>query len=111
MFEFTPQQMQVLERLVAAGFGPIAIPPYESALCMRREACAVVLAPVTNGGFNILAPPSILIDGHFAVQLKRPGGAVFVWKQTEVPATTGRLEELNRFRSELIAILELPATI
>jgi hypothetical protein len=111
MFEFTPQQMQVLERLVAAGFRPIAIPPYESALCMRRETCAVVLAPVSNGGFSMLTPPSMLIDGHLTVRLKRPGGDVFVWKQTELPATTERLEELNRFRSELIGILELPATI
>ena len=111
MFEFTPHQMQVLEQLVAAGFRPIAIPPYESALCMRREACAVVLAPVANGGFKILAPPSILIDGHFAVRLKRAGGDVFVWKQTELPATPERLADLNDFRQELNEILSLPPAI
>jgi hypothetical protein len=84
MLELTPRQMQVMERLFTAGFRSIAIPPYESALCMHREACVVVLAPVDNGGLRILAPPSYLIDGHFAVKLKRSGGDVFVWKQTEL---------------------------
>ena len=111
MFEFTPRQMQVLERLVGAGFRPIAIPPYESALCMHRGECAVVLAPVENGGLKIIAPPSVLIDGHFGVRLKRSPGDVFVWKQTEVAATPQLLEDLNIFRRELNEILELPASI
>jgi len=111
MFEFTPQQMQVLERLVGAGLRPIAIPPYESALCLHRGQCAVVLAQIENGGLKILAPPSILIDGHFGVRLKRPGGEVFVWKGTEVGATRELLEELDGFRKELNEILELPAAI
>ena len=111
MLELTPQQMQVVERLFTAGFRPIAIPPYESALCMHRDACAVVLAPVENGGLRILAPPSYLIDGHFAVRLKRESGDVFVWKQTELEATPQRLQELERFRAELNEILETPATI
>jgi hypothetical protein len=110
MLELTPRQMQVMERLFTAGFRPIAIPPYESALCMHREACAVVLAPVDNGGLRILAPPSYLIDGHFAVKLKRSGGDVFVWKQTELPATPERLAELERFHTELNEIMETPAT-
>jgi hypothetical protein len=111
MLEFTPQQVKVLERLVAAGFRPIAIPRYESALCMRRESYAVVLAPVANGGFKILAPPSILIDGNFAVRLPRPTGDVFVWKRSEMPATAQRLADLDDFRRELREILELPAAI
>jgi hypothetical protein len=111
MLELTPQQMQVLERLFTAGFRPIAIPPYESALCMHREACAVVLAPVDNGGLRVLAPPSYLIDGHFAVRLKRASGDVFVWKQTELEATPERLAELDQFRGDLDEILETPATI
>jgi hypothetical protein len=111
MFEFTPQQMKVLERLVAAGLRPIAIPPYESALCMHRGQCAVVLTQVETGGLKILAPPSILIDGHFGVRLRLPAGDVFVWKQTKLPATPERLHELDNFRKELNEILELPAAI
>ena len=45
MVELSPQQMQVIERLFEAGFRPIAIPPYESALCMRKGDCAAVWLP------------------------------------------------------------------
>jgi hypothetical protein len=105
MVEFTPQQMKILERLFAAGFRPIAIPPYESALCVRRGECAAVLSPTPNGGLKLLAPPSFLVDGKFSVRLKRGAGEVFVWKKTELPATPERLQELDVFRQELTAIL------
>jgi len=110
MVEFTPQQMQILERLFAAGFRPIAIPPYESALCVRRGECAAVLSPVPNGGLKILAPPSYLVDGNLSVRLKRRDGEVFVWKKRELPATAERLQELELFRRELTDTLELPRT-
>jgi len=111
MVEFTPQQMQTMERLFAAGFRPIAIPPYESALCLRRGECAAILSPLPNAGLKILAPPSYLVNGNLSVRLKRGADEVFVWKKTEVPATTGRLEELEAFRRELTDILELPSTV
>jgi hypothetical protein len=110
MVEFTPQQMQVLERLFAAGFRPIAIPPYESALCVRRGECAAVLSPIPNGGLKLLAPPSYLVDGNLSVRLKRGAGEVFVWRKTELPATPERLQEIATFRQELTDILELPQT-
>jgi hypothetical protein len=104
------RQIGMLERLVAAGFRPIAIPPYESALCMRKGECAVVLTPVPNGGLKVLAPASYLVDGNFGVRLNRRNGEVFVWKRSEIPATRERLEELATFRKELMEILELPPT-
>jgi hypothetical protein len=110
MVEFSPQQMQILERLFAAGFRPIAIPLYESALCVRRGECAAVLSPIPNGGLKLLAPPSYLVDGNLSVRLKRGGGDVFVWKKTELPATLERLQEVATFRQELTDILELPPT-
>ena len=110
MLELTPQQMQILERLFAAGFRPIAIPPYESALCVRRGECAAVLSPIPNGGLKLLAPPSYLVDGNLSVRLKRGSGEVFVWKKTELPATPERLGELASFRQELTDILDLPQT-
>src|SRR6202035_2680180 len=106
--ELSLRQITTLERLVAAGFRPIAIPPYESALCMRKGECAVVLAPVPNSGLKVLAPASYLVDGNFGVRLKRGNGEVFVWKKSEIPATPQRLEELAAFRKEVMDILELP---
>jgi hypothetical protein len=110
MVEFTPQQMQSLERLFAAGFRPIAIPPYENALCVRRGECAAVLSPIPSGGLKLLAPPSYLVDGNLSVRLKRGAGEVFVWKKTELPATPERLQELELFRQELTDMLKLPQT-
>jgi hypothetical protein len=108
MVELSPQQMQVIERLFAAGFRPIAIPPYENVLCMKKGDCAAVLAPVPNGGLKLFAPPSYLIEGNLSVKLKRGLGEVFVWKKREVAATPEKLQELELFRSELSEILNLP---
>ena len=101
--------MQTMERLLEAGFRPIAIPPYESALCVKRGECAAVLAPIPNGGLKLLAPPSYLVGGNLSVKLKRGSGEVFVWKKKEVIATAEKLSELNAFRRELSQILDLPA--
>jgi hypothetical protein len=108
MVELSPQQIQVVERLFEAGFRPIAIPPYESALCLKKGNCAAVLAPVPNGGIRLLAPPSYLVDGNLSVKLKRGSGEVFVWKKKEVEATPEKLTELESFRRELSEILDLP---
>jgi hypothetical protein len=106
MFEFTPRQMKILEELVGAGFRPVAIPPYESALCMRRRDCAVVLTQEPTGGLKMLAPPSFIIDGNLSVKLRRGKRDVFVWKKTEVDATPDRLNELETFRSDISRILQ-----
>ena len=108
MLELSPQQMQVIERLFAAGFRSIAIAPYESALCMKKGNCAGVLAPVPNGGIKLLAPPSYLVEGNLSVKLKRGSGEVFVWKKKEVEATPEKLKELELFWRELTEILDLP---
>jgi hypothetical protein len=110
MVELSPEQMQALERLFAAGFRPMAIPPYESALCVRRGACAVVLSAVPGRGLKLLAPPSYIVAGNLSVRLKRGAGEVFIWKKTELPATPERLAELESFRRELTEILEPPQT-
>jgi hypothetical protein len=106
MWELTQMQMRVLERLFEAGLRPIAIPPYESALCVHRGECAALLAPVENGGLRLMAPATLMIDGNLGVRLKKGNGEVFVWKQKELPATQERLRELNAFRDELLGILE-----
>ena len=110
MPELTPQQMKTLERLFAAGFRPIAIPPYENALCVRRGECAALLAPVANAGLRLLAAPTYIVDGNLSVKLRRGNGEVFVWKKKEVVASPERLKELESFRQELASILdEAPA--
>lgn len=107
MMELTEGQMRVVERLFGAGFRPIAIPPYESALIMRKGECVAQLGPVENGGLKVLAPVTFLVDGNLSVRLKKNSGDVFVWKKKEVAATEGMLRELEEFRVELVGILEV----
>jgi hypothetical protein len=105
--ELTQQQTEVLQRLFEAGFRLIAIPPYEKALCVHRGELAALLAPTENGGLKLLAPVTVMIDGNLGVRLKKPSGDVFVWKKTELPATPDRLNQLEKFREELVSLLEL----
>jgi hypothetical protein len=106
MPQLTPTQLKMLEQLFAAGFRPIAIPPYESALCVHRGECAAVLTPVPNGGLQLLAPPTLMVDGNLSVKLKRGSKEVFVWKKREIDASAERLRALQTFRRELTSILE-----
>ena len=106
MMELSEMQMRVVERLFEAGFRPIAIPPYESALIMHKGECAAVLGQVENGGLKLLVPVTFLVDGNLSVKLKKSSGDVFVWKKKEVAATEERLKELEKFRAELVGILE-----
>ena len=110
LLELTQLQMQTLERLFTAGFRPIAIPPYENALCVHRGEYAAILAPVKNGGLKLLAPPTFLVDGNLSVRLKKKKGDVVVWKKTEVTATAEKLGELESFGEELSGILQLAGT-
>src|SRR5260370_20647052 len=84
MQELTPQQMQIIERLFAAGFRPIAIPLYESVLCLRKGDCAAVLAAVPTGGITLLPPPSFHVARNLIVALKRALGYVVVWKKEQI---------------------------
>ena len=106
MAELTPRQTKILERLFAAGFRPLAIAPYESALCIRRGECAALLSSAPGEGLRLLAPPTYLVAGNLSVRLKRGKKEVFVWKKNEIEATPARLDELGKFRDELSQILK-----
>ncbi len=97
--------MKILEEFIAAGFRPVAIPPYDSALCIRRGDCAVVLSP-DPGGLRMLAPPSYIIDGNLSVKLRRGKKDFFVWKKTELEATAERSNQLATFRTDVSRILQ-----
>ncbi|HXN51102.1 MAG TPA: hypothetical protein VN943_04135 [Candidatus Acidoferrum sp.] len=98
--------MKIFERLFEAGFRPIAIPPYENALCVRRGECAALLTLVANAGLQLLAAPTYIVDGSLSVKLKRGNSEVFVWKKKEIEATPDRLKELEAFRRDLASILD-----
>ncbi len=106
MLELTPQQIAVLERFRDAGFALAAFPLYASYIGVKKENCAVLLAPVPNGGMRPYGEACYLVAGNMGVRAKRDGRDWFVWKKEQVEATPARLGELQRFAVEVRSILE-----
>jgi hypothetical protein len=106
MNEFTPQQIGILERLVAKEFILVAFPLYANAVGVRKGNCAALLDPVANGGFRIFGEPCMLLEGNLTVRITEKGKSWFVWKKQRLEATAERLGELEKFVAELKLLLE-----
>ena len=106
MNEFSPQQMGILERLVAKEFILVAFPLYANAVGVRKGSCAALLDPIANGGFRVFGEPCVLLDGNLTVRIKEKGKSWFVWKKQRLEATAERLSELESFVAELKLLLE-----
>lgn len=105
MLELTPQQIAILERLIAAGFRVVAFPLYESKVGVRRADCGALLAAVEGAGMSVWGAPFWIVGGQPAVKVKREGRELFVFKKNQVDATKEREAELKRFQGDLEAIL------
>ena len=98
--DLTPEQLAVLERLRAHGFHFVAFPLYEKRIAVQKGNCAALLDPI-DGTLKVFAEPAYLVNGNLSVKVAAGGETFFAWKQTRVPATPERLEELERFEREL----------
>src|ERR1700688_4709404 len=105
MNEFSPQQIGILERLVAKEFILVAFPLYANAVGARKGSCAALLDPVANGGFRVFGEPCVLLDGNLTVRIREKGKMWFVWKKQRLEATAERLAELANFVAELTLLL------
>ena len=104
--ELTPAHVAVLERLVAAGFVPVAFPLYSSAIGIRRGSTAALLVPDPSGvGLRLLGQPCYLLDGNLSVRVLRDGREWFVWKGKQREVAPELLAELSRFGADLAAVL------
>jgi hypothetical protein len=106
MTEFSPQQMEILQRLIAKEFVLVAFPLYANAVGVRKGSCAALLNPVANGGFSVLGEPCILLDGNLTVRIKEKNKTFFVWKKQRVEATAELVAELEKYVAELKLLLE-----
>ena len=106
MSELTPQQIAILERLVANGFTPAAFPFYANAVGIQKGGCAALLEPISGGGFRLFGEPCVLLDGNLTVRVTHEGQSWFVWKKQRLEATPERVAELDRFIYELQLQLE-----
>src|SRR5579864_6821110 len=106
MNEFSPQQIGILERLVAKEFVLVAFPLYSNAVGVRKGSCAALLDPIANGGFRVFGEPCVLLDGNLTVRITEKGKTWFVWKKQRMEATLERVLELENFVNELKMLLE-----
>ncbi len=106
MNEFSAQQIDALQRLIAKDFAIVAFPLYANAVGVRKGSCAALLDPIANGGFRVLGEPCILLEGNLTVRIKEKEKSWFVWKKQRVEATPERLAELEGFVLELKLLLE-----
>jgi hypothetical protein len=106
MLELSPQQIAILERLIAKDFSIVAFPLYANAIGVRKGTCAALLDLIPNGGFRIFGEPCLLLDGNLTVRIKEKGKTWFVWKKQRLEATKERLSELDNFVAELKLQLE-----
>ncbi len=106
MNEFSPQQIAILQRLIAKEFVLVAFPLYANAVGVRKGSCAALLDPVANGGFRVFGEPCVLLEGNLTVRIHEKGKSWFVWKKQRVEATAERVSELESFVAELKLLLE-----
>ena len=106
MNEFSPQQVGILERLVAKEFVLVAFPLYANAVGVRKGSCAALLDPIANGGFRVFGEPCVLLEGNLTVRVTEREKCWFVWKKKRLEATAERVLELESFVAELKLLLE-----
>ena len=106
MNEFSPQQVGILERLVAKEFVLVAFPLYANAVGVRKGSCAALLDPINNGGFRVFGEPCVLLEGNLTVRITEREKSWFVWKKKRLEATAERVLELESFVAELKLLLE-----
>ena len=106
MSEFSPQQIGILERLVAKEFALVAFPLYANAVGVRKGSCAALLDPIANGGFRVFGEPCVLLDGNLTVRITEKGKTWFVWKKQRLEATPERVLELENFVNDIKMLLE-----
>ena len=104
--EFSPQQIDILQRLIAQEFQIVAFPLYANAVGVRKAEYAALLDPIGSGGFRLFGEPCVLLDGNLTVRVTEKGKSWFVWKKQRAEATPERLMGLNGFVAELQLLLE-----
>jgi hypothetical protein len=101
----SPQQTEILEKLLSKGFELASFPLYPNYFGVKQGNCAALLAPVADGGLRIFGEACYLVDGQLSVRVARGAQALYVWKKKELAATPEREAEVAAFRDELLRLL------
>jgi hypothetical protein len=106
VLELKPHQVAILQHLATQGFAVTAFPMYGNAIGVQRGEFAALLAPAENAPLALSGEPCYLLQGNLAVAVIRDGKKFFTWKKQSVEATPELEEELQRFREDLVRVLE-----
>src|ERR1700749_202450 len=94
-----------LQNLYAAGFDLQTFDRFPKAIGVLRDNCIAFLVPGPDG-LQILGNVGWRMGESLGPLVERNGRKVFVHKQELIEATAERIAILERFRSDLKAILE-----
>jgi hypothetical protein len=93
-----------LQRLYLAGFELQTFDRYPKCVGVMRDNCIALLVPGIDG-LQVLGTPGWRMGEVMGVLTEVRGQKVFQAKSEIVEATEEKIEILNRFRSDLTAIL------
>jgi len=100
-----PDPAEQLQKLYLAGFELETFDRFPKAVGVVRDHCIAMLVPGTDG-LQILGNVGWRMGHSLGPLVERGGRKVFVHKQETIEATPERIEALERFGSDLRAILQ-----
>ena len=93
-----------LQRIYLAGFELQTFDRYPKCIGVIRDNCVALLVPGV-AGLQVLGTPGWRMGEVMGVLTEREGSQVFQAKSEIVEATAERLEALQKFREDLMAVL------
>ncbi len=99
-----PEPEQQLQRLYLAGFELETFERFPKAIGVLRDGYVAFLVPGPDG-LQILGNVGLRMGESLGPLVERGGRKVFVHKQEMIEATPERIAALERFRSDLKAVL------
>ena len=94
-----------LQRLYAAGFDLQTFERFPKAIGVLRDGCIAFLVPGPDG-LQILGNVGLRMGESLGPLVERDGKKVFVHKQETIEATPEHIATLERFKTDLKAILK-----
>src|ERR1700687_286778 len=99
-----PDSAEQLQQLYLAGFELQTFERYAKCVGVVRDSCVALLVPGVDG-LQILGTPGWRMGEVMGVLTELDGRKVFQAKSEVVEATPERLDALQKFREEIVALL------
>src|SRR5215471_11332016 len=99
-----PDSAEQLQQLYAAGFDLQTFDRFPKAIGVLRDGCIAFLVPGPDG-LQILGNVGWRMGETLGPLVERSGRKVFIHKQEMIEATPERIATLERFKSDLKALL------